>query len=234
MLNHIMNLASENALKQFEVLDKVTVNIANVNTSAYKGVRFEQYLRPDGMLAGTNRTDYSKGSIMTTNRDLDIAIDGHGFLPVTQPDGTVAYTRDGSLALNSQGYLVTHRGDLVGDGIKVPTNYDKLLFQKDGTIQVRLKGEMVPQTLGKLTLSRFINPEGLKNIGHNKVVPTTESGEATTDTDSVIKQGSLERANVNVYHQIDQVLRLNASVISNLRIVKFSDDLYRQAVNLKQ
>lgn len=234
MLDHIMKTAASNALRQFEVLDKVAQNVANVNTTGYKTNRFEQYLATDGRLEGTPRVDYARGAHMVTKRELDVAIDGFGFIPVTQPDGTTAYTRDGSFALNSEGYMVNHRGDMVGDGIKVPINYEKLLIQPDGTVQVRMKGDKDPAAIGKLTLVRFINQEGLKNIGYNKVLATDESGEAVVDHDSKLKQGSLERSNVSVFHQVDQVLRLNASIISNMRIIKFSDELYRQAVNLKQ
>lgn len=234
MLDHIMKLAAANANKQFEVLSEVSKNVANINTTGYKNTRFEQYLTSDGLVDNGRRSDFSQGSILTTQRKLDVAIDGFGFLPVTQPDGTTAYTRDGSFAVNSEGYLVTNRGDMVGDGIQIPANYKDLLIQKDGTVQIKTSETGTPQTVGKLSLVRFINPEGLKSIGHNKLVATDTAGEPVVDTDSRIKQGCIERSNVNVYMQIDQILRLNASLISNMRIIKFTDDLYRQAVNLKQ
>jgi flagellar basal-body rod protein FlgG len=234
MLDNIMKLAAANANKQFEVLEQVTKNIANINTTGYKNTRFEQYIMPDGRLEGVQRSDTSQGSSMVTKRDLDIAIDGFGYLPVTQPDGTTAYTRDGSLALNSEGYLVTQRGDLVGGGIKIPVNYDKIQIKPEGTVQVTLKAGEQPKELGKISLVRFADPESLKTIGYNKLVVTPESGDPVADPDSKIKQGILERANVNVHFQIDQILRLNAGLISNMRIIKFTDDIYRQSVNLKQ
>lgn len=234
MLNQIMKLASENGTKQFEVLEQVTNNIANFNTSGYKVQRFEQYLTPDGRLEGAKRVDYSPGPIMVTRRDLDVAIDGDGFLPVTQPDGRVAYTRDGSFARNSEGFLVTQRGDLVGEGIQLPVNYEKVQILPNGTVNVLEKGQQTPTKVGQLTLVGFTNPEGLKNIGYNKVVPTQASGEAYKVESPAFKQGSLERSNVVIFQQVDQVLRLNASVISNLRIIKYSDDVYRQSVNLRQ
>jgi flagellar basal-body rod protein FlgG len=235
MLQHIMKTASDAGNKQFEVLDRVAQNVANVNTTGYKVKRFEQYLRVDGQIDGADRVDHSQGSVMVTKRELDIAIKGQGFLPVTQPDGTIAFTRDGSFTKNSDGYLITQRGDLVGDGIQLPMNYEKLIITGTGEVQVRLAGKMEPQTVGQLKLVNFQNPEGLKSIGYNKLVATAESGPATVIPETKgIKQGCIERSNVNMFHQIEQILRLNAGVLSNMRVVKFTDDIYRQAVNLKQ
>ena len=116
MFDSIMRLAATNASRQLQSLADASVNFANINTTGYKNKRFEPYLTVDNRLDGVTRIDTSQGDHMLTQRSLDVAIDGPGYLPVTQPDGSVAYTRDGSLALNSQGYLVTQRGDLVGDG----------------------------------------------------------------------------------------------------------------------
>jgi flagellar basal-body rod protein FlgG len=235
MLQHIMKIAADNGTQQFAVLDQITQNIANLNTPGYKAKRFDQYLTPDGRLEGTTRVDSSPGALVITTRDLDVGINGQGYIPVTQPDGQVAYTRDGSFGKNSEGFLVSQRGDLIGEGIKLPANYDKLMILPDGTVKVKIKDQDTPQQLGKLQLVAFNNPDGLKSIGGNKLVPTPESGSPTKiETKDSFRQGNLEKANVSVFQQVDQVLRLNASVISNLRVIKFADDLYRQSVNLKQ
>ena len=102
------------------------------------------------------------------------------------------------------------------------------------TVKVVTTDEFNPQSVGKLVLVRFTNPEGLKNIGYNKVLKTEKSGEPTIDNDSLIKQGYLEKGNTNVHAQIDQILRLNATTVANMRIIRFSDDLFRQSVNLRQ
>ncbi len=235
MLDHIMKLAAANATRQFEVLEKVAVNVGNINTTGYKTKRFEQFLTADNRLDGVTTVDASQGTTMITKRKLDVAIDGFGYLPVTQPDGTVAYTRDGSLSLNSQGYIVTQYGDIVGNGIQMPVDYKDVQIKPEGDILIKTIAKPDEwQTLGKLSTVRFANPESLKNIGYNKLIVSDASGAPSTDDDSKFKQGCLERANVNVHTQVDQVLRLNAALISNMRIIKFSDDLYRQSVNLKQ
>jgi flagellar basal-body rod protein FlgG len=234
MFDAIMRVAAANANKQTESLDRISTNVANYNTTGYKAKRFEQYLTSDSRMDGLSRVDTSRGDLMKTQRELDIAIDGAGYIPVTQPDGTVAYTRDGSFSLNSQGYIVTNRGDLVGEGIKVPADYKQFEFKQDGSVLVKTTSDPNFKPIGKISLVRFASPEKLTNIGYNKLQVSADSGAPLPETDSQVKQGFLERSNVNIYGQIEQVLRLNASLISNIRIIKFADDLYRQSVNLRQ
>jgi flagellar basal-body rod protein FlgG len=234
MVHHIMHLASYNGQQQFQVLDKVAQNVGNINTTAYKGVRFEQYLEPDGRLEGFVRTDNTIGQAMITRREMDVAVLTDGYFPVTQPDGTVAYTRDGSFKQGKDGYLYTARGDLLGTGYLLPPRYEKLLIFPDGTIKAEEKKGKRPVEVGKLNLVTFRNPEGLQTIGGNKVMETSESGPPTLHPEPKFAQGKLERSNFSVQSQVDQILRLNGSLIANFRVIKYADDIYRQAVTLRQ
>jgi flagellar basal-body rod protein FlgG len=235
MINQIIQVAAQNGMQQFQVLEQVTRNVANFNTNGYKTQRFDLYLMPDGPVQGTTRVDTTQGPLLVTKRDTDVAIEGEGYFTVTQPDGSIAYTRDGSFTRNSEGFLITNTGDLVGKGIQIPVKYELLEMMKDGTIQIREKNQIKPKIIGKLELVNFRNPEGLKPIGQNKLLPTDQSGPPLAIAETTgIRQGMVERSNVNMFFQVDQILRLNASVISNLRVIKFSDELYRQSVNLKQ
>jgi flagellar basal-body rod protein FlgG len=234
MLQSTIYTASQHGVQQFEVLEKVSRNIANLNTTGYKAQRFQQVMDIHGRVTGVVRTDTSPGMSVITRRPLDVAIEGSGYFMVTQPDGKVAYTRDGSFTVDANRYLVTQQGDLVGTGIQIPTHYDKLMIFPDGTVQVREKPNEQTKTLGKLTLVAFPNPEGLASEGANKLTETAESGAPLHQAHAKLAQGKLERSNVAIPDQIETVLRLNAGVISNFRIIKFSDDLFRQAVNLKQ
>ncbi|MFN8615337.1 MAG: flagellar hook basal-body protein [Vampirovibrionales bacterium] len=240
MLQHILATAADAANRQFEVLDRISHNVANINTTGYKVKRFEQYLRVDGEVDGIERTDTAQALLQMTKRPLDVGIEGAGYLTVTQSDGTQAYTRDGSFTKSPEGLLITARGDIVGSGIQLPAQYHKVFIQKNGDVQVMDTPVDEPRTVGTLSLVTFANPEALHSIGGNKLIPTEDSGTPQSVDAGVgtlggeIRQGFLERSNVNMYHQIDQVLRLNASVISNMRVAKFTDDLYRQAVNLRQ
>ena len=235
MFNQIMKTAGMNGNLHFNSLAKVTENVAGLNIPGYKSQRFETYLTQSGVLQGTIRRDMAVGQMQLTKRPLDIALDGEGYIPVTQPNGQTAYTRDGSLSINSLGYLVTQFGDMVGNGIQIPVDYDKIEILHDGVIRILEPGQKEPVQVGKLELIKFRNPESLQAIGYNKLIANAETGEPLpVQSGTLVRQGKLERANVNMYAEIDQMLRLNASVISNLRIIKFTDDLYRQSVNLTQ
>ena len=226
-------LVNSNAM--FESLGYLSTNVANMNTNGYKAQNFETYLNVDGSIGGRLRTDYSGGALIRTGKELNIGIEGPGFIPVTDKNGCIAYSRDGSLAVNSEGYLVSADGWLIADGIKIPANYEKLKIQTDGTVSVlKTKGNEF-EKLGKIPLVYFNNPEGLEKLEGNRVTPTEKSGEPTLLTEFVsIKQGMLEKSNVDVYTYVNEGLKTNASLIASTRLVKAFDTLYREAINLRQ
>lgn len=220
---------------QFERLGHISNNIGNLNTNAYKSVRFEQLLDENGYLDGEVRYDYSQGAFMKTNRPLDVALTGPGFIPVTSPNGDVQYTRDGSFKLNKDGYLITNDGYLVGDGIKVPINHEGLRIKQDGTVLVIQKGHTEQQILGKIPVVQFQNYEGLKPVENNRVVPTEQSGEPKLVKEhDYIAQCGLERSNANYIANVNEVLRLNSSMIAGTRLIKVIDDMYQRSINLTQ
>ena len=224
-----------NANVMFDSFGYISTNVANLNTNGFKAQRFETYLNVDGSLEGKVKTDYSKGDLVRTAKDLDIGIDGAGFIPVTNKNGTIAYTRDGEFAVNAEGYLVSSDGWLVADGIKIPANYEKLKIQTDGTVTVLKKNDTTFETIGKIPLVSFNNPEDLKKLEGNKVEQTKDSGKATLIADTTsIKQGMLEKANVDVFSYVNESLKLNGSLIASTRLVKVVDEIYRQAINLRQ
>lgn len=220
---------------QFERLGHISNNIGNLNTNAYKSVRFEQLLDENGYLDGEVRYDYAQGSFMKTNRVLDVALTGPGFIPVTSPNGDVQYTRDGAFKINNEGYMVTDDGYLVGDGIKVPVNHEGLRIKKDGTVFIIEKGHTQQTVLGKIPVVQFQNMEGLKPVEYNRVVPTEQSGEPKLLKDhDYVAQGGLERSNANYIANINEVLRLNSSMIAGTRLIKVIDDMYQRSINLTQ
>lgn len=234
-LQAIISKSVNNASMQFERLGSLTTNAANYNTYAYKSVRFENFLQENGYIRGAERTDFSVGSVYNTGRELDIAIKGAGFIPVTQKDGNVAYTRNGSFKVNNERLLTTLDGSIVGNGIKIPANVYRVKIQPDGTVSCRMDLDQKEQTLGKLPLVNFNNPEGLKVVDGNNLVPTEESGEAfLVKNHDFIQQGSLERSNVNIFATVNDVMKINASLIAGTRMIKFTDEIYRQSINLRQ
>lgn len=224
-----------NTTTQFERLGYVSSNVANYNTTGYKAVRFEQILDENGYLDGVLRTDYKSGAYLKTENPFNIAIQGAGFIPVTSKTGDVTYTRDGSFKLDKDGYLMTDDNCLVGDGIKIPANYEALRIKPDGAVSVVLQNGDPEKVIGRIPLVNFQNAEGLKSMDNNKYVPTNESGEPILlKNHNHIAQGGLERANVNVYNEVNDVLRLNASMLASFKLMKTIDDMYNKAINMKQ
>ena len=220
---------------QFERLGYISNNVGNLNTNAYKSVRFEQILDENGYLDGQIRYDYKQGSFMRTGRHLDVCLTGPGFIPVTSPTGDVQYTRDGSFKLDKDGYIVTNDGYLVGDGIKVPVNHEGLRIKQDGTVMIIQKGHTQYETLGKIPVVQFQNPEGLKPAEYNKVVATEESGEPRLIKEhSYVAQGGLERSNSDYIASVNEILRLNSSMIAGTRLIHVIDDMYQKSINLNQ
>ncbi len=232
----IISRTVNNVDKQLDALINISTNVANINNWSYKSKRFEHYMKENGYLESTTRVDYSQGTLYKAEGELNIAIDGHGFIPVTGKDGEVSYTREGTLEINANGYICTRDGHVVGDGIKLPDHYERIQIFRDGTVSVFTDQETsYPTKIGKIPIVKFRNYEGLKELPKNKVVPTQESGPATLVTDHTsIRQGMLERSNVNMIDNINDTLRLNGSLIASTKLLKFCDEIYRQSINLKQ
>lgn len=234
-LQGIVRKSMNNTTTQFDKLGYIANNLANYSTTGYKSVRFEQMLQEDGYLTGAIRTDYSPGSMQITSNPYDIAIQGPGFIPVTSSTGEVAYTRDGSLKKGKDGYLMTNDDWLVGEGIQIPTNCYKFSIKPNGDVVAYDSNTSPERLLGKISLVQFKNSEALDQTGNNKLKPTEESGEAILIKDhNYIAQNGLELSNTNVYDSVSDMLRLNASMLASMRMMKVVDDMYNKAINIRQ
>ncbi len=224
-----------NAENQFERMGYIASNASNLNTNSYKAVRFEQILNENGYLSGVERTDFSPGSLKRTERELDVAIDGIGFIPVTSPAGDVVYTRVGSFTVDKDGYIVTDDGYLVGDGIQVPVNYDNILIDANGKVTVSSFDGSTQEVLGEIPLVCFQNPEGLKAADNNKYYLTAQSGEPVLiKNHSRIKQGNLEASNVDLISQSNDVMRINASLLASFKVMSTINRMYANVLQLNQ
>lgn len=234
-LQAIIRRGVNNATTQFDRLGYVANNLANFNTNGYKSVRFEQMLKEDGYLTAALRTDYQQGSVRITSNPYDVAINGVGFIPVVSPEGEVAYTRDGAFKQGKDGYLVTNDDWLVGEGIKIPTNCYKFEIKPNGKVIAYDSSTSGPRELGTIPLVRFDNPEGLEQHDMNKLVPTEESGEPMLVKDhECLAQNNLESSNTNIYNNVGEMLRLNASMLASMRMMKVVDDMYNKAINIRE
>lgn len=224
-----------NANVQFERLGYITNNVSNQNTTGYKSTQFEQILNEDGYLDGVIRKDSRPAKLLITDNKFDIGINGQGYIPVTSENGDVKYTRDGKMKQNKEGYLITTDGYLVGDGIKLPINYSNFWIKANGDVMVADKFGAKPYKVGTIPLVNFQNPDALKAVDGNKVLPTEESGEPVLLVDhNRIEHQKLETSNVNLYSDVNKVMRLNASMLASFQLMKAINDMYDKTIRLQQ
>ncbi|MCD8024858.1 MAG: flagellar hook basal-body protein [Candidatus Gastranaerophilales bacterium] len=233
-LQGIIRRSSINALTQFERMGYYSENISNWSTNAYKATRFEEILGENGYAKGVIRTDHAQGSVQVTKRELDVALSGAGFIPVTSPSGEIYYTRDGSFCLGKDGILMTQGGDIVGSGIKISAQSVKTQINKNGDVFAYKDLSLEPEYIGNIPIVTFDNPEGLKEVGDNKYVKTEISGDEQLLVDHTrISQYSLERSNVDLFDQVNQVMRVNASLLASTTLLGAVNSMYEDAIDIR-
>lgn len=234
-LQGIISKGTNNALVQFERFGQIANNLANVQTTGYKNVTFEQILKEDGYLTGSVKTNYTQGSIRITSDPYDVAIDGAGYIPVVSPTGEVQYTRDGAFKQGKNGYLTTRDGWIVGEGIKIPTNCFKFEIKKNGEVFAYDARGDKPKKIGTIPLIRFDNPAGMEMTDMNRLKPTDEAGEARlVKNHDCFRQNNLEASNVSIYRSATDLLRLNASMLASMQMLKLADNMYNKSINIRE
>ncbi|MCS0581324.1 flagellar basal-body rod protein FlgG [Massilia pinisoli] len=242
-------------------LDVITNNLANVSTNGFKKSRavFEDLLYqnvrqpgaqssqqtqlPSGLQIGTGvRTVateriHTQGNPQQTGNSKDVMINGSGFFQVLMPDGTTAYTRDGSLQTDNNGQLVTSSGYVVQPPITVPSNALTLTVGRDGTVSVTTPGTVAPTQIGSLQLSNFVNPAGLESLGENLYAETGASGTAQASTPGtngtgVLMQGFVETSNVNVVEEMVNMIQTQRAYEINSKAITTSDQMLQKISQL--
>ncbi len=252
-----LNIAATGMVAQETKLDTIANNLANANTSGYKrqNAEFEDLLyqtqrgagAPPGGAASPARVELGSGSrVVTTSRSfaegaieqtgnpLDVAIEGSGFFSVTRDDGTLAYTRAGSLKLDAEGKLVTSEGLPLEPPMAVPTSATGVTIASDGTVTAQLPNQTNPVQVGKLQLTSFANPSGLAAAGHNLYVATGASGEpsigdAGTEGRGRLMQGAVEGSNVEVVTEMIDLVRTQRAYEVNSKVISAADEMLRTA-----
>ena len=234
-LQAIIRKSVNNVTNQWDRLGYVANDLANFTTHGYKSVRFEQMLGEDGYLTGAIRTDHKNGSIQITSNPYDVALTGPGFIPVVSPQGEVQYTRDGAFKQGKDGYLVTNDDWIVGEGIKIPTNCYKFIIKPNGDVIAHDAVDSPGKKIGNIPVVQFDNPEGLEQGGLNKLVANEDYGETSKiKTHEYIAQNNIENSNVNIYDNVNVMLRLNASMLASTRLMKVVDDMYNKSINIRE
>lgn len=234
-LQGIIRRNTLNALSQFERMGYFSENVSNWSTNAYKSVRFEEIMGENGYTKAVIRTDHAQGSVQVTEQPLDVAIKGPGFIPITSESGEIYYTRNGEFCLGRNGILKTASNDVVGAGIFIPAESVKVEIKDNGDVFTynKIPGEAVFQ--GTIPLVLFQNPEGLKEVGCNRWQKTDNSGEPTLVTShDRIAQYSLERSNVDIFDHVNDIMRVNASLLASTTLMSAIDSMYEKAINIRE
>jgi flagellar basal-body rod protein FlgG len=180
---------------------------------------------------------FTQGSLQQTNNNTDIAINGSGFFQVLMPDGTNAYTRDGSFQVNSTGQLVTASGYTVQPAITIPANAQSVTVARDGVVSITLPNSAAVTQLGTIQLSTFMNPAGLSAKGENMYVETAASGTATAGNPGVngagiLQQGYVETSNVNVVEEMVNMIQTQRAYEINSKAITTSDQMLQKLSQL--
>ena len=243
-------------------MDVIANNLANVNTTGFKRSRADfqdllyQEIRPAGTVVtqgaqaptgievglgvktGATVTMFDQGTFQNTGQKLDVAIEGDGFYKVLLPDGSTGYTRDGAFKRDSQGKLVNSDGMAIQPEITIPETATDIAIGKDGTVSITESGKS-PQTIGKLTLTRFSNPAGLEHIGGNNFRATDASGAPTDGTPGqdgfgTLSQGILEMSNVQIVQEMVNMITAQRAYETNSKSIQTADEMLQTANGLKR
>ncbi len=235
-------------------LTTISNNLANVSTTGFKRDRaeFEDLLYqirrqpggqssqdselPSGLQLGTGvrivgtQKIFTEGSLQITEQPLDMAINGRGFFQILQPDGSVAYTRDGSFQLNSDGQVVTSSGFPLEPAIVLPEQVRTFTVGEDGTVSVTVAGDPQPQILGNIQTVDFINYAGLEAIGNNLFLETAASGAPQVGTPGTnglgnVLQNTLENSNVSVVEELVNMITTQRAYEMNSKVISTADQM---------
>ena len=240
----------------------ISNNLANMTTTGYKRQRAEfqdllydhvsrvgtQTSAQGNMLpvgidlgsgvktVGTGRL-MSQGSLTQTGNPFDVAIRGDGLFKIQLPDGTYAYSRDGSFKTDAQGRIVTAQGNVVQPAITIPANSTGFTINPQGQVSVVPSGTTTPTVLGQLTLTRFINPAGLLPMGDNLYQETPASGtpqdgQPGVDGAGDLQQANLEQSNVDSVSEITNLITAQRAYEMNSKVISAADQMLQATSNL--
>ncbi len=242
-------------------IDTVANNLANVNTNGFKSsqLNFQDLLYQTEIIPGTEVTEgnqsptgleigsgvrvasssklFKQGELEQTGRDMDLAIHGGGFFRIQMPDGTVGFSRDGAFGLDGQRRIVNSNGRPLADNITVPSNATFISVSNDGKVYVAVDGAAEMQEVGSITLATFANPAGLSSLGDNLYSETVASGAPNTGTPGlngigVIRQGYLERSNVDVVTELVRMITAQRAYEVNTKAITIADKMLQESNNL--
>lgn len=258
-----LRIAATGMAAQQTRVNVISNNIANMSTAAYRprvaefsDLAYQQVLSPGtitsqtgtlvpaGIQLGTGvrpsvvSMEITQGSLRSTGADLDIAIDGLGYLEVTLPSGETAFTRDGKLNRSVTGEIVTTDGFPLADGIVIPADARSVSISRDGEVSVTFDDQVQAQPVGNIAIARFVNEKGLIAQGDNLYRESEASGPpnrlvAGTQGAGVIRQGFLEESSVDVVKEISDLIEAQRGYELNSQVITASDEILAATTRLR-
>ncbi|PTQ75027.1 flagellar basal-body rod protein FlgG [Celeribacter persicus] len=244
-------------------VETISQNLANMSTTGYNARRaefadlhYQQASRPgtinasDGTVLPTGvqlglgvrpssvTLELAQGSLSQTSGDLDIAIEGKGYLEVTLPSGQSAYTRDGGLKRSADGQIVTSDGYPVVPDITIPDETLSLSINADGEIYAYFSDQIEPELLGQFTLAGFSNAKGLEAIGSNLFLETEASGPANVTTPGLdglgtLRQGYLEDSSVDAVREVTELIEAQRGYELNAKVITAADQMLSATTQIR-
>ncbi len=248
-------------------LEVTANNLANLDTVAFKSGRanFEDLLYRHEKMPGAEDSagnytatgisvglgsrvssvqgDFEQGAFKTTNRALDVTIEGAGFFQVIDPStGDTYYTRAGNFDKNADGYFVmgsANTGRLIEPPIEIPPDTTEIVISAEGIVSVRQPGSQKLTQVGEFELAYFVNPDGLLRLGENLYAETDASGPPVLgppgqDGMGRLQQGSLESSNVKPVHELINLITTQRAFELNSKAVQVGDDMMQIVANLRR
>lgn len=258
-----LHIAATGMSAQQTRVEVVSNNLANMSTTGYNARRaefadlhYQQVTRPGtinaadgtalptgvqlglGVRATAVTQALQQGTVESTGGDLDVAIEGQGYLEVTLPSGISAYTRDGGLKRSAEGQIVTSDGYPVVPDITIPEDTRAISISPDGEVFAYFDDQVQPENLGQITLTGFVNPKGLEAIGSNLFLESPASGapftaEPGADGLGTLRQGYLEASSVDAVREITELIEAQRGYELNAKVITAADQMLGATVQIR-
>ncbi|MGX0877475.1 flagellar basal-body rod protein FlgG [Roseovarius sp. MBR-154] len=251
----ILKIAATGMAAQQMRVETISNNLANMSTTGYNARRaefadlhYQQLTRagtinaadgtvlPTGVQLGLGvrpsaiSVDLAQGPLSATGGDLDLAIEGLGYLEVTLPSGQSGYTRDGALKRSADGLIVNSEGYPVAPEVTIPEDARSISINAEGEVFAFFQDEAEAQSIGQLNLVGFSNAKGLEAIGSNLFIETEASGPPNVTTAGqdglgTLRQGYLEDSSVDPVREITELIEAQRGYELNSKVITAADQM---------